>query len=122
MVGSMQVQVAPRAPSRKESLRALSILERLASRLGGSGNAEAYGELALQLSEALLPMLAQASGNGGRRGSPGVEAAMLRVLGVLAAVWSSSATADGTGMHHQLCIYIALGISAELPHTAGLER
>ena len=77
-------QVAVRGPTRADALRALSILERIAA--GGAVDAP---QIALQLSDALLPILAA---GGGRRGD---EAAAVRVLGVLGAVWSEAAEAGG---------------------------
>ncbi len=80
-------QVAQRGPTRADALRALSILERIAA-----GGAAAGADMALQLSDALLPILAPGGGRAGKRGD---EAAAVRVLGVLAAVWSQSAEAGG---------------------------
>jgi hypothetical protein len=99
-------QSVSRGPSRKDSLRALSILERLAGRLCNTeGTPGSDTGLPLQLSEALLPLLAHGHGNsaGGRRGSRGDEAAALRVLGVLAAVWRGAASAGA----HSSCVQLS---------------
>ena len=59
------------------------------------------GALVLQLSGALLPILATSAG-AGRKHMRGDEAATLRVLGALAAIWSRAAengTPGGAHMH-----------------------
>ena len=92
MIGQPTLQAAQKGPSRADSLRALSILERLAS----VEDQAADGVLVLQLSDALLPILA-ISANAGRKRTRGDEAAMLRVLGVLAAIWSKAAQGSMSG-------------------------
>ena len=59
-----------------------------------AGGAAAGADImpALQQSDALLPLLVP---GGGLTGKPGNEAAAVRVLGVLAAVWSKSAETGG---------------------------
>lgn len=96
MIGQPTLQAAQKGPSRADSLRALSILERLAS----VEDQAADGVLVLQLSDALLPILA-ISANVGRKRTRGDEAAMLRVLGVLAAIWSK---ADQGSMSGELAV------------------
>ena len=88
------VQAAQRGPSRTESLRALSILERLAAM---EDHSPSRG-LVMQLSDALLPILATSAGSGHRR-TRGDDAAMLRVLGVLAAIWTKAAERSTQGVH-----------------------
>lgn len=84
-------QAAAKGPTRGDALRALSILERLAA-AGGTASPAA----ALQLSDALLPILAPPAGGGGRCGKRRTdEAAAVRVLRVLAAVWSRAVEAGG---------------------------
>ena len=80
------MQATQRGPSRAESLRALSILERLAAM---EDHSPSRG-LVMQLSDALLPILAASAGSGRKRAC-GDDAAMLRVLGVLAAIWAKAA-------------------------------
>ena len=92
MIWQPTLQAAQKGPSRADSLRALSILERLAS----VEDQAADGVLVLQLSDALLPILA-ISANAGRKRTRGDEAAMLRVLGVLAAIWSKAAQGSMSG-------------------------
>ena len=57
--------------------------------------------LVMQLSDALLPILATSAGSGRRR-TRGDDAATLRVLGVLAAIWAKAAESSTQGMHRQL--------------------
>ena len=99
MRGFHAVQAAQRGPSRAESLRALSILERLAAMDDHSPSRA----LVMQLSEALLPILVTSTGSGRKR-TRGDDAAMLRVLGVLAAIWAKAAESSAQGMHCQLGI------------------
>ena len=90
------MQAAQRGPSRTESLRALSILERLAA---VEDHSPSRG-LVMQLSDALLPILATSAGSGRRR-TRGDDTATLRVLGVLAAIWAKAAESSTPGGHHQ---------------------
>ena len=87
--------MAARGPSRADALRALAVLERVAA-----GGGTAAPDLAQQLSDALLPILipGNKNGRGGRRAD---EAAAVRVLGVLAAVWSQAAEAGGDIPFHR---------------------
>ncbi len=86
------MQAAQKGPSRADSLRALTILERLAS----VQDQEANGSLVMQLSDALLPILAT-SAAAGRKHTRGDEAATLRVLGALSAIWSRAAESGMAG-------------------------
>lgn len=90
MSRSVVMQAAQKGPSRADSLRALTILERLASVQDQSPD----GALVMQLSDALLPILVTSAG-AGRKHTRGDEAATLRVLGALAAIWRRAA---GSGM------------------------
>lgn len=89
MAPVLLLQAQRAGPSRAESIRALAVLERLAT---SAGNLDAG--LARQLTDALLPILATASGSA-KRAARADEAAALRVLGTLAAVWSQLAPAAG---------------------------
>ena len=109
MIGQTTLQAAQKGPSRADSLRALSILERLAS----VEDQAADGALVLQLSDALLPILA-ISANAGRKRTRGDEAATLRVLGVLAAIWSKAAQGSMSG--ELLC---ELTVSAQIQNAGG---
>ena len=73
-------------------LRALAILERLAS----VHDQDPEGALVLQLSDALMPILATSAG-AGRKHTRGDEAATLRVLGALATIWSRAAESGMSG-------------------------
>ena len=106
MIGQTTLQAAQKGPSRADSLRALSILERLAS----VEDQAADGALVLQLSDALLPILA-ISANAGRKRSRGDEAATLRVLGVLAAIWSK--VAQGSMSGELLCELTVLALQIQ---------
>lgn len=86
------VQAGQKGPSRAESLRALSILERMAA----VGDQDSDGTLVLQLSDALLPILVTSAGAGRKHGR-GDEAATLRVLGALAAIWTKAAQSAMSG-------------------------
>ena len=86
------LQAAQKGPSRADSLRALAILERLAA----VQDQDPEGALVMQLSDALLPILATSAG-AGRKHSRGDEAATLRVLGALAAIWSRAAESGMPG-------------------------
>ncbi len=86
------MQAAQKGPSRADSLRALSILERLAS----VQDQDPDGALMMQLSDALLPILATSTG-AGRKRTRGDEAATLRVLGALAAIWSKATQSASSG-------------------------
>ncbi len=90
---SVVVQAAQKGPSRADSLRALAILERLAS----VQDQDADGPLVMRLSGALLPILAT-SAAAGRKHTRGDEAATLRVLGALAAIWSRAAESGMPGI------------------------
>lgn len=78
-------------PSRLDSLRALAVLERLASTCEAT-----HPAMARQLTDALLPILAAPAGGGARRAAAG-EAAKLRVLGTLRAVWCQLASSPDAG-------------------------
>ena len=86
------MQAAQKGPSRADSLRALTVLERLAS----VQDQEANGSLVMQLSDALLPILAT-SAAAGRKHTRRDEAATLRVLGALSAIWSRAAESGMAG-------------------------
>ena len=86
------MQAAQKGPSRADSLRALTILERLAS----VQDQNPGGALVMQLSGALLPILATSAG-AGRKHTRGDEAAMQRVLRALAAIWSRAAASGVSG-------------------------
>lgn len=85
------VQRGRQGPSKGDALRALAVLERLA---GGANAADAG--VAARLTEALLPMLGSCGGKGRGKGAAG-EAAALRTLGVLAALWAQLGAAPGAG-------------------------
>ena len=86
------MQPAQKGPSRADSLRALAILERLAS----VPDQNPGGVLVMQLSGALLPILATSAG-AGRKHTRGDEAATQRVLRALAAIWSRAAASGVSG-------------------------
>lgn len=93
--------MAARGLTRADALRALAVLERVAA-----GGGTAAPDLAQQLSDALLPILTP--GNSHSRGKRADEAAAVRVLGVLAAVWSQAAEAGGNVPPALAFCYIAL--------------
>ena len=101
---SAVMQAAQKGPSRADSLRALAILERLAS----VQDQNTDGTLVIQLSDALLPILATSAG-AGRKHTRGDEAATLRVLGSLAAIWSRAAESGMPGACSQNLSYQMIG-------------